>query len=145
MGALQAQPRVEGEPLMPFNILAVLTSCYVLCCSQVREPGVLELEVDNESEAEAAELLLKSMYSTANVALPLQGSNQAMLLQVNFPCLMLLYEAVHASCVCAACASYAARQFGPGNLYSGTRGITHHCMWCSIACVPLRCCASRTG
>ena len=45
-------------------------------------PRVLELPLDDESEVEAAELLLRAAYSTADATWPLQGASQAVLLQV---------------------------------------------------------------
>jgi len=40
---------------------------------QQNEPGVLEVELDAAEDLEAAELLLRTMYSTADVARPLRG------------------------------------------------------------------------
>ena len=42
----------------------------------------MQLTVDDESEVEAAVLLLKCMYSTADAGQPLRGASQSLLLQV---------------------------------------------------------------
>ncbi|KIZ03475.1 hypothetical protein MNEG_4484 [Monoraphidium neglectum] len=46
------------------------------------EPGVVDIEVEDEGEVEAAELLLKTFYSTVDAGKPLRGASQATLLQV---------------------------------------------------------------
>ncbi|KIZ03476.1 hypothetical protein MNEG_4485 [Monoraphidium neglectum] len=45
-------------------------------------PGMLDVEVECEGEVEAAEVLLKTFYSTVDAARPLQGASHATLLQV---------------------------------------------------------------
>jgi len=45
-------------------------------------PGVVQLTADDESEVEAAVLLLKCMYSPADAGKPLEGASQSVLLQV---------------------------------------------------------------
>lgn len=44
---------------------------------------MLDVELDDEGEVPAAELLFKSMYSTADAGRPLKGADQATLLQVS--------------------------------------------------------------
>jgi hypothetical protein len=43
---------------------------------------MLDVEVECEGEVEAAEVLLKTFYSTVDAARPLQGASHATLLQV---------------------------------------------------------------
>jgi hypothetical protein len=45
---------------------------------------VVDIEVEDEGEVEAAELLLKTFYSTVDAGKPLRGASQATLLQVCF-------------------------------------------------------------
>jgi len=52
-------------------------------------PPTLEIRCDCESEAAAAELLLRTMYHTADLTAPLRGASQAMLLQVRRACCAL--------------------------------------------------------
>lgn len=60
-------------------------SSFLLWLIPQDQPGILELQLDDESEVEAAELLLKCCYSITDVAKPLQGATQATLLKVRGP------------------------------------------------------------
>lgn len=111
---------------------------------------MLELEVDGESEEEAAELLLKSLYSTVNASVPLHGASQAMLLQLK-P--MFLKRLLHASCFPALVFVRAAPQRGISASLSGqtllrnnlTGRCCHFCMPCFNTHLSSKCCFLRTG
>ncbi|GBF94424.1 hypothetical protein Rsub_07238 [Raphidocelis subcapitata] len=66
---------------IPAHLIILQQAEYVKCrmnpCWSKEEPGVFELQLDDESEVEAAELLLRMLYSTADVGAPLRGAAAA--------------------------------------------------------------------